>query len=185
MRQRLPLVIIQVLSLCASVVRCINEPPDPIRPSPQALLLPDPGRNITCLGDRSDYGWHLDYGNDRSMQELCADPLYGGSDTAPNFRGYCNEGDVFFSYKSGLHDPDTEGDLARKKLECRNRCFCNFALPNHLQQPKAVALTRKTFVTDSLANTIHLDRRNNPMNTQANIVTRTYYREEPNTYVVS
>lgn len=185
MRQRLPFVILQVLSLCSSVVRCINEPPDPIRPPRQELHLRDPRRNITCLGDRSDYGWHLDYRNERSMQELCADPLYGGSDTAPNFRGYCNEGDVFFSYNSGLQDPDTRGDVARKTLECRNRCFCNFGLPDPQQQPKTVALTRKTFTTNSLANTMHLDRRNNPMSTHAGIVTRIYYREEQYTYVVS
>lgn len=188
MRQRLPFVILQVLTLCSSVARCINEPPDPIRPFPQDLRLPDPRRNITCLGDRSDYGWHLDYGNGRSMQQLCADPLYRGSDTAPNFRGYCNEGDVFFSHNSGLHDPDTEGDVARKTLECRNRCFCNFGLPDPQQQPKTVALTRKTFGTDNLAVTMHLDRSNNRMRMQAEIVTRIYYRMEAfhqNTYVVS
>ena len=183
MRQRLPFVILQILSLCSSAIidpppdPIIDPPPDPIRPSPQDLLWPNPRRNITCLGDRSDYGYAQDYGNGRSMQQLCTNPLYGGSDTAPNFQGYCNEGDVFFRRYSGLDIPETQGDDARKLLECRNPCFCYFGLPDPQQQSRTVALTRKTFNVGSLnsARLVDLDYREERV-ISGRLMTRIYYR---------
>ena len=179
--------ILQVFSLCSSMIvdPLMNPPPnDPTRPSPQELLVPDPRRNITCLGDWSDYGYTGNAFNERSMQQLCADRLYGGSDTAPNYQGYCNEGDVFFSSDNGLRNLAYRRDDARKLLECRNRCFCNFGLPDPQQQPKLIALTRKTFST-RFARMLSLDNRGvtiEDVDSRHEFVTRIYYRTR---YVVS
>ena len=110
------------------------------------------------------------------MQQLCADPLYGGSDTAPNFHGYCNEGDVFFSRYSGLNTPETQGDDARKLLECRNRCFCNYGLPDPQQQPQTVPVTRKTFSERNPARVVNLDFREPERVLMLKVLTRLYYR---------
>ena len=153
--------------------------PRPNQAISEELIVPDPRRNITCLGDRSDYGYVQDYGNERSMQQLCADPLYGGGDTAPNFHGYCDEGDVFFSRYSGLNTLETQGDDAWKLLECRNRCFCNYDLPDPRQQPQIVAITRKTFnmgpLNPAAARVVNLDVRENERELSLRVLTRLYY----------
>lgn len=80
----------------------------------------------------------------------------------PNFRGYCHEGDVFFGTYYGLASPLRRVNVIRSVLECRNRCFCNYGLPNPQQQPKAVAPTRETWVNNNhnYAWTFTVDRRN-------------------------
>lgn len=138
------------MSFYILLVYCaIPPPPDPPLPN-DALLVPDPRRNITCLGDQSDIPWNLGENYDRvSMQQLCAHPFYGGSPAPHNFGnigGYCQSNDVFFSRRLGDHASllNVVGSV-RNLLECRTRCFCNYGLADPLEQPKAVAVTRKTF----------------------------------------
>ena len=178
MKMRPCLQIISSVYFCATVSRCVDPPTDPQLPSLQDLLVADPSRNITCLGDKSDIGWNLRLENydGRSMQKLCADPLYGGSDATPNLRGYCQNGDVFFSSIAGLADRWTQLKGLRSYLECRNRCFCNDGLPDPLQQPKEVAETRKTFVPPNRHSryTISVDRRTSAQGRWPNLATRIY-----------
>ena len=132
-----------------SIVRCFleDEPaPDPVLPTAAELMVSDPSRNITCLGTHTDIPWVLadEQYDGRSMQLLCADQLYGGSNTKPNFRGYCHDGDVLFGPDNMLRKRPNRYE--RIRLECRTRCFCNNDLENPQQQPKGVATTRRTYL---------------------------------------
>ena len=114
------------------------------------------------------------------MQQLCADPLYGGSDTSPNFRGYCQSGDVFFSSAAGLANRRTQQYGIRNLLECRSRCFCNYGLEDPLKQPTSVAVTRKTFDPPRDGRwrlAIPLDRRDNAHGGWPTKVTRIYFSD--------
>ncbi|KAL8923192.1 MAG: hypothetical protein Q9208_004755 [Pyrenodesmia sp. 3 TL-2023] len=105
---------LQAVTIYTSIAQCVLDltpPPNPQLATVQDLLVADPRRNITCLGDHSDIGWNLReqaYDN-RTMQQLCADPLYGGLDSSPNLRGYCQSNDVFFGPLDLLRPPGTRG----------------------------------------------------------------------------
>ncbi len=172
------LVALTAVSLCIYKVISIdpNPAPDPVLLTAQELSVLDPERNITCLGAATDIPWILRQQpyDGRSMQELCADPLYGGSNSIPNFRGYCQDGDVFFGPTDLIRN---NGRLQQSVLECRNRCFCNHNLDDPKQQPKEVATTRRTFRAPSgtyLA--ISVDRASFPQDYRNNdpLLTRIY-----------
>ncbi|KAL8916822.1 MAG: hypothetical protein Q9172_006092 [Xanthocarpia lactea] len=172
---------LQAVTIYTSIARCVLDltpPPNPHLATAQELLVADPRRNITCLGDHSDIGWNLReqlYDN-RNMQQLCADPLYGGLDSSPNLRGYCQSNDVFFGPLDLLRQPGRE-KYARSYLECRTRCFCNHNLQDPRQQPKLVAITRKTF-HQSAGISFAVDRRDYAVTRHAPLQTRIfeYYR---------
>ena len=143
-------------------------PPDPEPPITDDLAVVDPRKNITCLGGHSLAGWNLGPVPflAKTIQELCAHPLYGGNNiSGPNLLGYCHDGDVFFGLDNRMLAPPGANTLfahvwgtinvdaydfvqfsmsARNFLECRNRCFCNYGLEDPFQQPRQVATTRKT-----------------------------------------
>lgn len=177
---------LRAVTFYASIAQCVLDltpPPNPQLPTAQDLLVADPRRNITCLGDHSDIGWNLreqPYDN-RTMQQLCADPLYGGLDNIPNFRGYCHNGDVFFGPLDHLRQPGNPRRYARSFLECRTRCFCNHNLQDPHQQPKPVAITRKTF-RDAWGNgiAIAVDRRDYPITRRSPFHTKIFaYNSHP------
>ena len=182
MRQQFYL-ILAPLALLTFVVQCVRNPPPNPNPWPtaQELLVPDPARKITCPGAHSDIGWNIDLNwgggrryDGRSMQELCAHPLYGGKNDNLNFGGFCNEGDVIFL--------ELPGQALRSVLECRTRCFCNHGLPNPTQQPFAVALTRKTFDPRRINNNgmgIPLDNRGATRSRTVHALTRLYKVRDP------
>ena len=174
------LVALTAVSLCIYKVISIDPDPapDPVLPTAQELSVLDPERNITCLGAATDIPWILRQQpyDGRSMQELCADPLYGGRNSIPNFRGYCQDGDVFFGPADLLRD-NGRFPHSRSKLECRNRCFCNHNLDDPKQQPKEVATTRRTFRDPSdIYLAISVDRESFPQDYGSNdpLLTRIY-----------
>ena len=179
MMQRYDFVTLLAILSSVSVAFVIySEPaPFPVLPKSPELLLFDPSRNITCLGAHTDIPWNLrdEQYDGRSMQKLCADPLYGGSNIAPNFRGYCHNGDVFFGPKNLLRKP--KNWYARSLLECRNRCFCNSNLEDQYQQPKEVADTRRTYLQryNDWRTAISVDRQTFPQSRFGSMVTEIYY----------
>lgn len=186
---------IATLAICFSVllVESYNPSEAGVMPTAQELLVADPQRNITCLGAHSDIGWNLEMNlhtaqtryDGRSMQKLCAHPVYGGMDDSLNFGGYCHQGDVFFatyglSSQGGPYSregPSPSGDsnwgAIRSYLECRNRCFCNFGLDPPNVQPRQVASTRNTREEDN-AIAFAMDRRDPAQGRSVNMVTRVY-----------
>ena len=184
MGQRHDFIALSLIFSHLSIVRCVNEnqpAPDPVLVRLVDLLVPNSTRNITCLSSRTDLSWNIrdEQYDGRSLQLLCADPLFGGptDNYRPNFRGYCQDGDVFFGPRNLLHKSNNRYE--RSLLECRTRCFCNGNLPDLSQQPKDVATTRRTWRSemDTMANTISVDRQGHVQGRFTNQITRLYFYE--------
>ena len=188
MRQgcRFGTVLLSILSHLSIIIQCViyDEPaPDPVIASVAELSVFAPSRNITCLGPQTDIPWNLrnEHYDGRSMQLLCADQLYGGSDTKPNCRAFCQDGDVFFGPTNMLYESEGWTRLERSLLECRNRCFCNDGLENPQRQPKEVATTRRTYRDPNSGGgiAIAVDRQSFPQGRNIQTLTRTYHFNPP------
>ena len=102
----------------------------------------DASGKITCFGTKFDLELPLQQGwnpNDRSYQQICAKPQYGGGPVGQHVGGWCSPAE---SGGVVAFDDDEEAKIntqlfnPRVLLGCRYRCFCSSAVADPAVQPK-------------------------------------------------